>query len=217
MDSFGVWPVDIYVIDPELAPRFAFSADALNDVDSDDESLDIWKENTAMFKEFIHRVTTPPYARFFSYGQDEHVAGDARQTQPTLRDESVYVRWVSEAVGYGCFANKRFEPLEPVGVYTGLISNVTENTDYAWEYNPAAMMKTSDGEVLILSVDGLTVGNSMRFVNHDSGDYQNVDQHYVPIGGIWYVLYMANQVIEPHQQLFVSYGPAYWESRHDPV
>ena len=135
-----------------------------------------------------------------------------------LRQEDVYVRWVNDAMGYGCFANKHFEAYEPISLYAGNLVVEGENTDYMWEYSKLAVTTTKEGgEQILLGIDGLFAGNQMRFVNHNSLSMLNVDQYYIPVDGMWYCLYVASKSIEPHEQLFVSYGEHYWESRNHEV
>lgn len=47
------------------------------------------------------------------------------------------------------------------------MSNLTENQDYAWEYNREATVLDNHGQQINLNVDAFLAGNVLRFVNHD--------------------------------------------------
>jgi SET domain-containing protein len=127
-----------------------------------------------------------------------------------------YTSFVNEDMGFGLFAARNISAGEPLGIYTGIVRNFTLNTDYAWEYNREADVKSKDGEPLELFVDALQAGNNLRFVNHAiNPDHLNVEQRYVPVDGVWYVMYITTNDVRMHDQLWVSYGEDYWAGRSE--
>jgi hypothetical protein len=44
-------------------------------------------------------------------------------------------------------------------------------------------------------------------------EHTNVYTANVPYGSLWYLLYITSKDVQVHEQLFVSYGNAYWTSR----
>jgi hypothetical protein len=62
----------------------------------------------------------------------------------------------------------------------------------------------------------LQAGNNLRFVNHAiNPDHLNVEQRYVPVDGVWYVMYITTDDVRMHDQLWVSYGEDYWAGRSE--
>jgi SET domain-containing protein len=175
-----------------------------------------FKENGELYGEAVRRFKSPPYARFFTLGGDNvtHTVGDGRLNETSLRDEMTYASFVSDDMGFGLFAAKNISAGTPLGIYTGIVREHIRNTDYSWEYNIAAVVKGSNGETVELSVDALLAGNNMRFVNHaHNSDDLNVEQRYIPVDGVWYVMYITTDDVRMHDQLWVSYGDEYWKVR----
>lgn len=169
--------------------------------------------NTLVYGDYVMETVSPPIARFFSVGEEEATVDDALQDQPTIRDEVVYVRWVNETVGYGCYTRREFREDEPVGVYTGMITDLVYNTDYRWVYAMGLDIKDFHKKPLDLATESFFAGNAMRFVNDNIHGDQNTRQLFVPMGGVWYNVYVTLRPVEAHEQLFISYGPKYWSSR----
>ncbi|KAI8591758.1 hypothetical protein BDZ88DRAFT_409593 [Geranomyces variabilis] len=63
-----------------------------------------------------------------------------------------------------------------------------------------------------LGIDAQVVGNIGRFVNHDESP--NSDSVYVPWRNTWRVLYVSVRDIWPGEEVTVSYGANYWETRN---
>ncbi|RKP12673.1 hypothetical protein BJ684DRAFT_16864 [Piptocephalis cylindrospora] len=143
----------------------------------------------------------------------------------TEADPRTYIRWVSDDVGWGLFAEQAIPAGAPVGIYVGIRTNKTEDTDYAWKYNPRGPVFDPQGRTILVFVDSLYAGNELRFVNHGDGpryDDQggllntpiaNARSMHVPWKGHWEIVYEAIQDIAVHEQILVDYGPAYWSSR----
>lgn len=116
------------------------------------------------------------------------------------------IKWVNSEVGFGVFATKKIKKGDLIQVYTGVVDlkDNIPNKDYCWQYG----VKTVDGKNV--SCDALHKGNEMRFVNHD--DNPNAKVVYV-LSGHWHICYVATRDIQPGEQITVSYGKAYWNSR----
>jgi hypothetical protein len=216
LEKFGVWPIDDYYIEPTLRDRFEFPADAMDQIPADNEYLSIFKENGDFYGDFVRRFKSPPHGRFFSLGEDNvtRSVGDGYVNETSLREETTYVSFVNDDMDFGLFAARDIAAGEPIGIYTGIVRNFTLNTDYSWEYNRFAVVKGKDGEPLDLYIDALQAGNHLRFSNHAlNADDINVEQRYIPVDGVWYVLYVTMVDIHIHDQLWVSYGEDYWTAR----
>ncbi|CAJ0746804.1 22415_t:CDS:2, partial [Entrophospora sp. SA101] len=92
-----------------------------------------------------------------------------------------------------------FKPGEVFGIYTDL--------EYAWEFNYLVDLKDYNDQKIRACIDAKHFGNYMRFANHKDR------QQYVMHNGIWHVLYLAQAHIKANEQIFVNYGPGYWENK----
>ncbi|OGB85891.1 hypothetical protein A3J41_00675 [candidate division TM6 bacterium RIFCSPHIGHO2_12_FULL_38_8] len=124
----------------------------------------------------------------------------------------MYLKWVSDEVGYGAFAKRDIAKEEFLGVYAGELRLMNqagrasiEECTYAWEY-PA---QASDGTQFC--IDPKYMGNEMRFVNHN--DHPNATNIDVLINGIIYKCYVALQDIAQDAEITVDYGNGYWQVR----
>ncbi|KAJ3084814.1 hypothetical protein HK102_000541 [Quaeritorhiza haematococci] len=124
-------------------------------------------------------------------------------------DRRFYVRWADAKRGYGLFADVPVTKNQVVGVYTGQLLN-SSISDYQWQYQTYDL-KDSNGNTLNLGVDGRYAGNWLRFVNH--ADKPNTDAVFVPYRNRWWILYVSNRIIHAGEEVTVSYGNAYWETR----
>nr|CAG8576414.1 8247_t:CDS:2 [Entrophospora candida] len=129
-----------------------------------------------------------------------------------IDDGRVYIRWVNDIVRYGMFAGKDFKPGEVFGIYTGLITPNLQDLEYAWEFNYLVDLKDYNDQKIRACIDAKHFGNYMRFANHKDKN-QNGGQQYVMHNGIWHVLYLAQAHIKANEQIFVNYGPGYWENK----
>jgi len=124
-------------------------------------------------------------------------------------DRRVYAALCSPEMGYGAFADVYIPAWTVIGEYTGIITDKSANTDYAWIYHSTP--KDAEGNVLKLRVNGRTCGNMTRFLNHS--DYPNCSVIHVPYKNRWRTLYLTNSKIQPDQELTVYYGEIYWKDR----
>lgn len=118
------------------------------------------------------------------------------------------VRWLGKDVGYGVFAEADISKDQFIGIYTGVVQERDKvmSKDYAWAY-PAY---TVQGQRI--SLDAKYEGNEMRFVNH-SYKPNSVVRYVLGLDGLWHVCYVALRPIKKGQQILISYGKKYWESR----
>ncbi len=123
-------------------------------------------------------------------------------------DRRFSCRYAGREKGYGIFADLDIQKDSVIGVYTGLISNQSDNTDYTWEYasNPMA-----DSEQIEIGLDSRVFGNFLRFVNHD--DDPNTESLAVPYKNRWHRIYVAIKNIAANEEVTVSYGDHYWSAR----
>ena len=121
--------------------------------------------------------------------------------------EKMFVKWSSPETGYGLFANRLIKKDEVVGLFTGFISSGGINTDYMWEY-PSAHLTGEN----MYGIDALSMGNYLRFVNHDR-QKQNVRIEMFPHRNRWWLLYVADKEILAGSELFTDYGDSYFTSR----
>jgi len=118
------------------------------------------------------------------------------------------IRWLGDEIGYGIFAEKDLYEDDFIGVYTGVVQDraSTQNKDYAWQYPTL----TDDGYTMV--VDGSTKGNELRFIN-DGVNPNCVVRYIIGKDNLWHVCYTALKDVKKGEQLLISYGPAYWDTR----
>ena len=121
----------------------------------------------------------------------------------------MYLRWVSNIVGYGVFAAKNIKKGDFIGEYFGVLREIksdSDNLDYAWYYSLDAV----DGKKLI--VDGKNQGNELRFINH-SNNPNSLRIDVLCKDNILHIVYIADKDIAKDKELTVSYGEEYFKSR----
>jgi hypothetical protein len=124
----------------------------------------------------------------------------------------MYLEFISPVVGYGIKASKKIKEGDFIGVYAGRLRNLRwndpefkEDVDYAWYYT---VLDKNDQHMVI---DGKYQGNELRFINHASNP--NTKRIDVIVGNKFYVCYVAVKDIAKDEELTVSYGDGYWNSR----
>lgn len=118
------------------------------------------------------------------------------------------IRWINEQVGHGVFAEDDLPAGGFIGIYGGVVKdrNLVHDKDYAWAYP----QETLQGGRMTL--DAKEKGNELRLIN--DGKDPNCVVKYIPgSDGLWHVCYIAQKDIKKGDQLLISYGPAYWETR----
>jgi|GEM_PF-996697 len=118
------------------------------------------------------------------------------------------IQWISEYVGHGVFAEEDLPQGGFVGVYGGIVQErvLIKERDYAWGYP----IKTLENDRVI--IDAGIRGNELRFIN-DGVDPNCVMKNIIGPDGLWYVCYVASKFIKKGDQLLVSYGSSYWDTR----
>lgn len=124
----------------------------------------------------------------------------------------MYLKYISDVVGYGVFAAKDISKGDFIGVYGGVLRpegvgahGNPEDVDYAWYYT----VDSPSGGKLI--VDGKYEGNELRFINH--AQRPNTHRIDVIVDNMFLVCYVATQDIKKDEQLTVHYGDGYWTAR----
>ncbi len=125
-----------------------------------------------------------------------------------------YIEFVSDAVGYGAFADDDIKMGEYIGEYTGLILDeeslkTLEAFDkrYAWTIYPPQWA----GITQRFSVDAKKFCNFTRFINHSYKPNVVAVTLYCADG--WHMTYIALKPIKKGEQLLVDYGKGYWYDR----
>ncbi|MCP3923855.1 MAG: SET domain-containing protein [Desulfobacterales bacterium] len=124
----------------------------------------------------------------------------------------IYIKKVSEKIGYGVFADMKIRKNAFIGEYAGIVqlsdpdsydeeNNEGYETDYTWYY--------LDDDYPDLEINGRFVCNEMRFVNHSNN--ANVDVEHTLIDGQWIIFFKAKRTIKKDEEILISYGEAYWE------
>ncbi len=122
----------------------------------------------------------------------------------------MYLKWISNAIGYGIFANQFIKEGAFIGEYCGIlrpVNNVHDNLDYAWYYT----LDGPNNEKLV--IDGKLYGNELRFINHHN-DPNTMRIDVFGKDGVFHVCYIASKNIAKDEQLTVSYGDGYFTSRN---
>ncbi len=141
--------------------------------------------------------------RYDAYAQRYAGAVEAEYRAP------MYLKWISDVVGYGVFAAHDIKKGDLVGEYCGVlreIQDAPDNLDYAWYYT----LDGVGGKKLV--IDGKNQGNELRFINH-ANHPNTVRIDVLDKNNIFRVVYKALQDIKKDEQLTVSYGDGYFSSR----
>lgn len=124
---------------------------------------------------------------------------------------TVYVKWISEDVGYGLFASEDIEEGNLIGEYSGVVclKKQVNNMTWSWKYPiKGTFLEPYDA---VTSVNGGELGNELRFANHS--DDRNTSPIMVHDGDTWVNCYFARKPIAKDQEITISYGERYWLSR----
>ena len=133
-----------------------------------------------------------------------------------IREEKmapVSIRFISEDVGYGLFAEEDLEPGTFIGEYSGLVQEGFETppdetgkgayeTDYTWDYPDAWY------EDILFEINGLKQGNELRYVNHSFEP--NLAVEHTLLDNRWVIFFLTENFIKADTQLTADYGEEYW-------
>ncbi len=125
----------------------------------------------------------------------------------------VSVRWVSEAVGYGLFAEEDIETGSYVGEYTGIVRKndrryIEPLNNYCYEYPVPDYI----GRSFVIDA---TQGCLTRFINHSSKP--NLKPIHVFCDGFYHLIFLAIEDVKKGSPLAFNYGKNYWYVREPPV
>ncbi|KAJ3188303.1 hypothetical protein HDU85_005454 [Gaertneriomyces sp. JEL0708] len=166
------------------------------------ESLKTVVENHNIYDDDSYKVDKELYDNY------ARVFGPYLDT-PLDNDRRLYVKWTGNEKKFGVFADQYLPDFSFVCEYAGILVNNSRSTDYQWHYY--SKLKDTDGTELAVGLDSQFIGNIGRFVNHD--DNPNCDVIYVPWRNRWRIVYVTVRPIYPGEELTVSYGSNYWDSR----
>jgi hypothetical protein len=125
----------------------------------------------------------------------------------------VFVRWISDRVGYGLFAKEEISEESYVGEYTGIVRKNDRRyfeplNNYCYEY-------PVDDEIGRSFVIDATQGNLTRFINHSSKP--NLQPIHVFYDGYYHLIFVALRPIQKGEELSYDYGESYWYLRDPPL
>jgi hypothetical protein len=166
---FRIWPLADMIIDPDVQPHMNLTS-AYGFVSYEPE-VQRGRRVAKKYGEFMRRTLTTAYPwatqmDWLGVGSG-HAIDKAVKTDEVDVHELTYVRYASEEMGFGLFAAQPLTKGTPIGIYTGILTNRTVNTDYAWRYNRLANQRDNDWKLMNnLHIDGYFAGNHLRFVNH---------------------------------------------------
>ncbi len=111
------------------------------------------------------------------------------------------IKWISDKMGYGLFAQNFIAKESFIGQYTGIVRNVSR---FKREHNPYCMhIPTKFWSFHYFLLDAKSAGNEMRFANHSNKPamklYCLLDRSLVHIG------LFALRNIEPGEELTFNY------------
>ena len=123
-----------------------------------------------------------------------------------------YMKYISDRIGYGIFADDDIQPGQLIAEYLGIITTkeiMMQNSYYDMKYTwsiPAAPYSSDPS--FIIYVDAKKSCNFTRFINHDYKP--NVQAVIIYAQDGWHMLYVACKPIKKDGQLLVDYGKGYW-------
>ncbi len=145
-----------------------------------------------------------PFLLKSTFVGDEHrtLGASLRSRLFTGYTEDVSIRYVSDYVGYGLFAEKLIAKEQYIGQYTGLVQSTHR---FSYERNDYSIhIPTRFFSLCYFIMNGAKMGGEMRFANHSNRPNMKpfclIDRSLVHIG------FFALRDIEPGEELTFSYG-----------
>ena len=115
--------------------------------------------------------------------------------------EMVSIRYVSDTVGYGLFAEEILHAGDMLGEYTGMVLDISTS------FNTYSLLfPSTDGNY---QIDSSEYGNETRFINHSSNP--NCEYVHVVVDGLCHVICVVKRDVRAGEQITVDYGKGYWE------
>lgn len=126
---------------------------------------------------------------------------------------SLSVRFVSDAMGYGLFAEEDLEKNTYLGTYTGLIREnkiqfLKPLNNYLHEYP----IPDELGRSFVIDAEQ---GNLTRFINHSTKPNLKAVQAFH--NGFYHLIFLTLDSIKKGSQLFNEYQKGYWYTRKKPI
>ncbi len=123
----------------------------------------------------------------------------------------VYIKWISDKIGYGLYAIEDIPEGTLIAEYTGIVMYKKDVPSKVWCWRYPIRGDFSDKFPKNISLDGAKFGNELRFINHS--DSPNVVPKCIYDGEKWTTCYIASEFIPKDKQIFTSYGQKYWRKR----
>jgi SET domain-containing protein len=133
------------------------------------------------------------------YSDKINYQGDKNKKHPILS-----IKFISDDIGYGLFAEQNFEKNDYVSEFCGKVTINYDKQSQGYNYNYFG----DDSEIVIAP---RKIGNESQFVNHSYDP--NVE--WTTIIGTdkkYHVLFVANKDIQKGEQILVNYGEEYWKN-----
>jgi len=145
----------------------------------------------------------------------DHIAEENGKKYQNLIESSytpkVSVRWISQEVGYGLFAEEDLPENSYVGEYVGHIRKNNEHGElnhYLYKYP----VLDEIGRNYVIDA---TCGNLLRFANHSFAF--NMKHTYAFANRFYHAIFITIRPIVKGEQLTYSYGKNYWYLRGNPT
>ena len=114
--------------------------------------------------------------------------------------KDISLRYVSDEIGHGVFAEADLSPGTYIGEYVGIVHSMSTPNAYSLTY-PSA-----DGG---FQIDASEYGNIIRFLNHSADP--NCEFLHIWLENIAHVVCISSRLVSSGEQLTVDYGPSYWK------
>ncbi|MDE3046230.1 MAG: SET domain-containing protein-lysine N-methyltransferase [Verrucomicrobiota bacterium] len=119
----------------------------------------------------------------------------------------ISLRWISEELGFGAFAEQRIPPCTFVGEYAGVVrerkKKIVKDNDYCVRYT---LWNVGRKKFII---DANEQGNFTRFINHSFRP--NLGLQSIYWRGLPRMIFISLKEIAPGDQLSFDYGTLFWK------
>jgi len=127
------------------------------------------------------------------------------------KEALIEIKKVHPMIGNGVFAKERIAEFSMVGEYVGEVRKRNRKGD---RENPYVFRYVIASRETSYVIDAKNKGNFTRFINHS---YEpNLISKSAIFEGVGRIIFCANRVIQPGEQLTYDYGPYYWRGRPTP-
>jgi hypothetical protein len=116
----------------------------------------------------------------------------------------LYIKFISDDLGFGLFANQSFQKDDYIGEFCGI---VTSNPDSSSDNYSYSYIDNTD-----IVIAPRKTGNELQFANH-SKENANVNwKHIIGLDNKEHVIFVATKEIKKDEQILIDYGDDYWKS-----